>query len=188
MAKNEKQAPAKEAPTQAPVAGKDLGALPAGFKGTERPEVEFEQVHAYMAGQDWKEGETLAGRLIRTRRVFSDKYNNPKYDEFGRPYRDIHEFTSMTDGSRFNIWGSLGMLDVRLAEVPLGAGVAITYQGRKAVEGVQGTPHTFKIILEEGKTWAKRENPVVINEAEGAKYLKGGSRGGNVNAGAQANA
>lgn len=186
MAKNDKQNQQAQTPdAPAPVAGKDLGAPPAGFKGSERPEQVYEQVHTFMPGQDWKEGVTLAGRLIRTRRVFSDKYNNPKYDEQGRPYRDLHEFTDLS-GKRFNIWGSVGMLDVRLAEVPLGASVAITYLGRHAVEGVQGTPHTFKILLEDGKTWSKRANPVEINEAEGAKYLK--PRAGAPAGGAAANA
>jgi hypothetical protein len=187
MANENKKAPVKNAKTQDaseaeaadPVAGQDLGVAPKNFTGTEPPVREREDVHTFMPGKDWTTGVTLTGRFLRTRRVFSDKYSNPKYDTQGRPYRDIHEFEDSTNGKRFNIWGSIGMLDQRVYDIPNGAVVAITYTGQQKVEGVQGIPHTFKFILEEGKTWARRENPVEIDESQGKKFLPQDARAGN---------
>ena len=75
----------------------------------------------------FEKGQTLAGTYIGTKRVYSAKFNNPKVDEQGRKYRDLHQFKDDA-GNPFGIW-SVGKLALICSRLVKGMFVALTYNG-----------------------------------------------------------
>ena len=136
--------------TPGAVAGSDVGATPHG--------VEFDaadpgsNMPSFVPGKNWEEGQTLAGRFIRTDRVYSNKFKAGKTDPVSKKkYRDLHVLEDMSNNILFGIW-SVGMLGNYFDQVPSEAPVSITYTGLgdKPLQEGQSCPHTFEYKLAKG--------------------------------------
>lgn len=106
----------------------------------------LEQIPCFIPNKaGFEDGQTLSGRFLGTKRVFSDKFTAGKRDEEGRMYRDLHTFMNTKVQKKFGIW-SVGTLSMVLSRVLPGEMLRITYTGLadKPLKVGQSAPHTFK--------------------------------------------
>jgi hypothetical protein len=100
----------------------------------------------FQPGQEgFMPGATLSGLYKGTKRIYSDKFNNPKIEEgTGREYRDRHVFEHPKAGY-FGIW-SVGTLAFVLRKVDKNKFIAITYKGLgpEPLKKGQSKPHVFE--------------------------------------------
>lgn len=96
------------------------------------------------AQEGYTEGMLKAGVYKGTKRVYSDKFSNPKKDLDGRKYRDLHVFEHPKAGM-FGIW-SVGILGFVMSRIPKGSFISIKYTGlaSEALKKGNNPPHTFE--------------------------------------------
>lgn len=108
----------------------------------------FESIpHVYPGKPGCEKGKTFKGTFVRTKRIFSDKFNNPKIDPVtGDSYRDLHIFHNTKKDIDFGIW-SVGKLGAIMRGVQPGAYLEVTYLGQEGqpLKKNQDPPHEFAI-------------------------------------------
>lgn len=105
----------------------------------------LDEIPCFVPGQaGFEVGDIKAGTYVRTKKVVSNKFNNPKYDKKGKPYRLQHQL-KMSNGKRFGIWG-VSTLDHTLPSLKVGQYIAVKYLGvaDKPLKEKQSPPHTFE--------------------------------------------
>lgn len=142
-------APANDEVKDDVVAGKDIGAKPADVNFA--PANPGENMTTFVPGKNWKLGQILTGKYVRTERVYSNKFTAGKKDAEGKTYRDLHILEDLTNKSLFGIW-SVGILGNFFEQTPDEAPVSITYKGLadKPIQAGQSVPHAFDFALGEG--------------------------------------
>lgn len=91
-------------------------------------------------------GQTVGGRYIGTKTVYSNKFTAAKRDEQGRMYRKLHIFQHVKSGQKFGIWG-VGQLDWVMSQVDATTKpyMEVTYEGvGEVLKQGQSAPHNFK--------------------------------------------
>lgn len=91
-------------------------------------------------------GQTVGGRYIGTKTVYSNKFTAAKRDEQGRMYRKLHIFQHVKSGQKFGIWG-VGQLDWVMSQVDATNKpyMEVTYEGvGEVLKQGQSAPHNFK--------------------------------------------
>lgn len=131
----------------------------------------FPTVNAGMPG--FEKGQTIFGNYLTTKRCYGNTFNNPRTDERGREYRDLHILEGLKvnpeTGKRpkIGIWSN-GTLGGVLPRLEPGTFVGIRYLGQKetALKKGQNPPHEFRFIGKGGEisvNWKKE--PVIEMEA-----------------------
>jgi len=105
----------------------------------------FESIPTVVPGKPgFEEGETLAGKFVRTKRIYSDKFTAGKVDETTKKtYRDLHVLMDSA-GTTYGIF-SVGALGAAFKCLVPGDYIEVTNTGRaeKALRPGQTPPYTF---------------------------------------------
>lgn len=104
----------------------------------------FENLPSFVPDKNWKVGRKLCGRVVGSKRIFSDKFTAGKMVN-GKMSRMRHILEDK-NGQKFVLWG-VGALDVIMDRVVAGQYVEIEFKGRaeKPLKAGQTPPYTFGI-------------------------------------------
>jgi hypothetical protein len=176
--KNEKAAAEQPEETLEMQAGVDIG---RAAQGAEFEAVDpNENIPHFVPGQNWKVGQTLAGKFLRIEARYSTAEKKPNWtpaptaEKPNRVTRSAVIMEDLTTGDYFAIW-MVGTLKNFFTRVPSDAPVSLTYKGLadKAFKPNQSVPHIFDFALGKGVSLLSREEMETLarqnnNQAAGA--------------------
>lgn len=108
----------------------------------------FENLPSFVPDKNWKVGRKLCGRVVGSKRIFSDKFTAGKLVN-GKMSRMRHILED-TKGQKFVLWG-VGALDVIMDRVVPGQYVEIEFKGRaeKPLKAGQTPPYVFGVFSDQ---------------------------------------
>ena len=119
----------------------------------------FEEIPTFTPGKPgFEAGMHYAGKFVRTKRVYSDKFTAGKIDaETKKTYRDLHILEDK-NGKKFGLW-SVGQLGYMFEKTEAGQYIKVVYEGKaeEALKAGQSPAHNFKFFTIE-PTQAPKEN------------------------------
>lgn len=134
----------------APVNAKDeVQATYDDIGGSDNREVKaqdpFENLPSFVPDKNWKVGRKLCGRVIGSKRIFSDKFSAGKMVD-GKMSRMRHILEDVK-GNKFVLWG-VGALDVVMSRVAPGQYIELEFKGKadQPLKAGQSAPYVFGVF------------------------------------------
>lgn len=159
MAKEKNAAPAKDdvQETYEEIGGSDTS------RTNLKEQDPFENLPSFVPDKNWKVGRKLCGRVVGSKRIFSDKFQAGKMVD-GKMSRMRHILEDVK-GNKFVLWG-VGALDVIMSRVVPGQYIEIEFKGKaeKPLKPGQSVPYVFGIFSD-----TPLRDPDATAEAEAAE-------------------